>query len=178
MDRLLHGAEAFLLRAIVIVGNLKSRLFPASTKAWKSGLSRRPRWTFNGPLVPRQPASPPCECLHAFEIGQHVCIGPARRAAFRPMVEIMRMAAHIDHAVDRGGSADDLAAWRDQRRPPRCGSGSEHKAPIIGAHVHREGQGRRHLDEGANICAAKFNDDHGVLAVLRQAVSHGGTGRP
>ncbi len=50
--------------------------------------------------------------LHPAEIGQHVGIAPAAIAALGPMVEVSRLAAVPDHAVDRRGPAERLAARR------------------------------------------------------------------
>jgi len=43
----------------------------------------------------------PVEALRAFEIGQHVGIAPAGAAHLCPAVVVARIAAHIQHAVDR-----------------------------------------------------------------------------
>jgi len=43
-------------------------------------------------------ADPP---LAALEVGQDVDIAPAAIAALRPVVEILPLAAVVDHAVDR-----------------------------------------------------------------------------
>ena len=42
------------------------------------------------------------------EIGQHVLIAPAAIAELRPGVEILALAAIVDMAVDRGGTAERL----------------------------------------------------------------------
>src|SRR5205085_3827159 len=48
--------------------------------------------------------------LGALEIGQHSIPGPAAIAELPPMVEILGLAADIDHAVDRAGAAEHAAA--------------------------------------------------------------------
>ena len=64
-----------------------------------------------------------------------------------------------------------------RRRPPRCGSGSVRVAPVVGAHVHRDRERRRHLDQRPEIGAAIFEHEHAVLAVLGQAVGERAAGR-
>ena len=114
--------------------------------------------------------------FQALEIGQHMAVAPALGPHFLPGVEIPGVAPDIDHAVDRGRAAHDLAARRGQPAPAQMGFGLGFKAPVIGVHVHGVGQGRGHLDEGAAVAAAEFEDKNGVLAVLRQAVGHDRSG--
>ena len=48
--------------------------------------------------------------FHALEEGQDVVVAPAAVAHLRPGVEVLRLAAHEGHAVDRAGAAEQLAA--------------------------------------------------------------------
>ena len=48
------------------------------------------------------------------EIGQDIVPAPADIAQLAPVVVIGRLAAHVDHAVDRGAAAEQLAARIDQ----------------------------------------------------------------
>ena len=50
-------------------------------------------------------------------------------------------------------------------------------APVVARHVHRVGQGAGHLNQRPGITAAKFNQQHAVLTVLRQSIGHRTTGR-
>ena len=54
--------------------------------------------------------SRPAKALRAAEVRQHVLVAPALGALLLPALEIERMPAHIDHAVDRGRTAENLAA--------------------------------------------------------------------
>ena len=47
------------------------------------------------------------------EIGQHVVIGPAVTAGLCPAVEVFYLPPDIDHAVDRTGAAQHLAARQE-----------------------------------------------------------------
>ena len=48
--------------------------------------------------------------FHVAEDRQHLAIAPAAIAELRPGVVVLRLAAHEDHAVDRGRAAQQLAA--------------------------------------------------------------------
>src|SRR5438132_1563045 len=49
--------------------------------------------------------------FHALEEGQYVLIAPAAVAQLCPSVEVLRLAADEDHAVDRARAAEQFAAW-------------------------------------------------------------------
>ncbi|MCY1376759.1 hypothetical protein D9M69_642750 [compost metagenome] len=64
----------------------------------------------------------PVMILMRLEIGQAILPGPGVIAdRRRPAVEIARLAAHIDHAVDRGAAAERLAARIAQRPAVQSG---------------------------------------------------------
>src|SRR3546814_4451609 len=48
------------------------------------------------------------------EVGQHLAVVPAGKPALRPAVVVARMAAHVGHAVDRGGAAEDAPARSEE----------------------------------------------------------------
>ena len=99
------------------------------------------------------------------------------RALFGPVVEIMRVAAHIDHGVDGRRAADHLAAWRHQPASAEMRFRLGRKTPVVMRHVHGDRQCRRHLDQRSGVGAAELDDDDRVLAVLGQTVGHGRSGR-
>src|SRR5207302_4043776 len=68
--------------------------------------------------------------LRASEIGQHIVKRPAGIAELAPMVEIFGLAADIDHAVDRRGTAEHLAARPEHAAIPGAGVGLGLVAPI------------------------------------------------
>ena len=88
------------------------------------------------------------KALGAAEVGQHVSISPALRALLFPALEIERMPAHIDEAVDRGRAAQNLAARAVHAPAVEMRLGLAAIAPIVGLRVHRDRERRRHLDEG------------------------------
>ena len=122
--------------------------------------------------TPRRIAAVPTvvPVLQALKVRQHVGIGPALRAACRPVIEVPGVPAHIDHAIDRRRAAQHLSAWNGQ--PPaaegwlRIGA----QPPVIALHVHRIGECPRHLDQGAATAAAALNQDDAAAPVLGQTM--------
>ena len=87
-----------------------------------------------------------------------------------PSVIVARMAANIDHPVDRRRATNNPPARGNQPAPAQMRLWLGGKSPIVDRHVHRVGQGGRHLDEGAHIGAALF-DDQNLFARFAQPVS-------
>ena len=112
----------------------------------------------------------PAKALGAAEVGQHVPISPALRALLFPALEVERMSAHIDEAVDRGGAAQDLAARTQDAPAVEMGLGLAHVAPIVGLRVHRDRERRRHLDEGRPVGSAIFEHENGRSAVFGEPI--------
>ena len=111
--------------------------------------------------------------FHAQKIGQYICVGPPFRAAFCPMVVIRSMTTHIDHTIDGGGATDHLAAGTGQLPPAQMRLRFRAIPPIIEGHIHWIGERAGHLNKGPRITAAIFENDHGMLAILRQPRRHG-----
>ena len=174
-DRLLHRAEAFLFLAVIIVGRLIARLFARLDKGFEQGVFARATADMQRAIgaapVGVAPVAAVMPAFHAFEIGQHIGIAPAVGPLLFPVVIVHRVPAHIDHPVDRRRSADHLATRGRQTTVIQMRFGFGLEPPVVGFHVHRIGQGRRHLDERARIAATMF--DHHHLAPCRgQAVRH------
>jgi hypothetical protein len=64
------------------------------------------------------------KALRAAEVGQHAAIAPALGAFRLPALEIERMPAHIDHAIDRARAAENLAARTGDAPAAQMRSGS------------------------------------------------------
>jgi hypothetical protein len=177
-DRALEGAEALLPLAVVVVRHaiarrgarvdkrLEQRVFPLAPRDVQRPLEPAPR----GLARVAVPA------LHPPEVGQDVGIAPAVGAHLGPGVEVAGMAAHVDHAVDRGGAADHLAARAGHAPPAHVRLGLGAVAPVVAAHVHRVGECAGHPDEGARVAAAMLDHEDGAPR-LGQAEGHGAAGR-
>ena len=177
MDGLLHRAKAFLLGAVVVVGQLETGLAACLDEGGVERVAARAALDVERPVGAAPSVLAALGVLHALEIGEHVGEGPARRALLGPVVEVARMAAHIDHAVDGGGAAEHLAARGCEHAAAEMRLRLAGEPPVVAAHVERDRQRRRHLDQRAEIAAAIFDDDDRMLAVLRQAVGERRAGR-
>jgi hypothetical protein len=175
-DRRLHRAEALLFLAVVILGRLETRLPAGLDEGVVERVGARAARHVQRAVgaAPRALAAVPA--FHALEVGQDVGIGPAGRAHLGPGVEIAGMAAHVDHAVDRGRAAEHLAARHHEAPVAEMRLGLGEVAPVVAGHVHRKAERRWHLDEGARVRAAEFEHQNRV-AGLAEPVGKRRTGR-
>ena len=63
--------------------------------------------------------------LALLEVRQHVLVAPAGVAERLPLVEILRVASHVQHVVQDAGTAETLAA-RPSRLPVGHGAHAVH----------------------------------------------------
>ncbi len=110
------------------------------------------------------------------EIRQHVGITPARSAFRFPAIEVLRVAAHVHEAVDRGGAAQALAARRVDPAPAEMRFRFRVVEPVVLLHAHRDRERRGHLDEDRAVRAAVLEQQHAVLAVLGEPVGQHAAG--
>ena len=168
-----------MLRTVVVFGDFKPRLPAGFDKCLMQrdvafAACNMQRSAFSAPIgIAALAAFVPI--FHAQKIRQHICVGPPLRATLDPMVVITRMTAHIDHAIDRGGAADHLAAGAGQLSPAQMRLWFRAVPPIIEGHIHWIGECAGHLNEGPRITAPIFKNDHRMLTILRQSGRHGGT---
>ena len=109
--------------------------------------------------------------LGALEIGQAMGVVPVRGARlFGPAVEVAGMATNIDHAVDRGRTAQALAAWRIDPSPGKPRLGLALELPSIARIVHRVEHARGHVDEDRIVASARLDQQYRNLRVLTQPV--------
>ena len=173
MDRHVHRTEAFLAMAVHVGSAAVSGLDAGFDKG---RVERVGQGSARGVQRPRVAAiavaaiavAARAEALGLAEIGQHLGIGPAGRAAFGPAVVVQGVAADIGHAVDRGGTADHPAARAVQAPPAQMRLGLGPVGPVIAPAALGDGEGARHLQEDAAVAAAGFEQQHGRAAVLGQ----------
>ncbi len=111
------------------------------------------------------------------KIGQHVGPAPALQSELPPAVVIGRLAAHIDHRIDRGRAADHLAA--------RIGELAAVEARLLGGCEHPVGAGiadgkkiaGRNMKPDPIVGAAGLDHKHAVGRVRRQTVGENAAGR-
>ena len=90
--------------------------------------------------------TPPLLMFRLEEIGQAVVKGPALAAQLTPTVIIRRLTAHIEKAVDRGRTAQHLAARPAVNPPAGGGIGLCLVEPVDLGIVQRGGVADRHMD--------------------------------
>src|SRR5205823_3247018 len=109
-DGVLAAPKTLLLLAVIIIGDgeagRKRGLHPSIVE--RVGSSSEFRADRSRATAPAILAAFPS--LAAFEVRQHIGIGPAPRAFLRPAVVVAAMAARVSHHVDRGRTAQHLAA--------------------------------------------------------------------
>jgi hypothetical protein len=108
--------------------------------------------------------------LCPLEVGQHAVPAPAAIAELRPMVEILGLAANIDHAVDRAGAAEHAAA-RVEDRPagdPRIGLGLE--APGQHRMVEQFDVAGRDVDQRVAVARPGLEQQHAGGGIFAEPV--------
>ena len=178
LDRHVHRAEALLHVAVRVVGPEVARLVAGLDE----GAVERVLHVVAAGDVQRAVAAAIFvaavgEGLGLAEVGQAVAIAPAAGAERFPFVEVVRMAAHVDEAVDRGRAAQDLAARAMDAAAVEARLRRGVVAPVVLGAVHRDREGRGHLDEDAAVAAAEFEDQHPGPRVLGQAGGQHAAGR-
>src|SRR6266403_71597 len=165
----LVGAEAFLLLGVEVFANPELRL----ARGLQIDLPHR--------IVGAQPGDMERAALAvilavefgiifgAFEVGQHVGVGPAGVAKRRPLIIIAAMAADIDHRVDRGGTAEPLAARLIADPAVEAGLRHRIERPVVDlARDHQDHRARRGYHPVVAL-AAGFQQRHRRVRVIGKA---------
>src|SRR5205814_7222609 len=110
--------------------------------------------------------------LGALEIGQHVFERPPGTAELAPVVEILGLAADVDHAVDRGGAAEHLAAGPVDApvAGPRIGLGLV--APVDAGIGESLAEAERNMDPAVLVLAAGLQQHDPGMRVLAEPGRH------
>ncbi len=171
--RLLHPADpvARLVRQVVDVLAVFATELP--TGFHRRPAQQRPVATMRGeqrsPLaVHRVRLALPV--LRLAEERQHIVPGPAAIAELCPMVEILGLAADIDHPVDRTRPAEHPPARIGDRASRGAGVGLGLEAPGQGRMVQQLHVACRYVDQRVPVAPARLDQHHPCARVLRQAV--------
>ncbi len=140
-DRLLHRAETFLFQTVIIGRRFETGLLAGGHEGIEERIRLFAARNMQRPVrAPALALGTPVARFCALEIRLHIGVGPPVGTALLPMVEILGMPAHIDHAVDRRRPADDLAARRCHLAIIEVRLRLRAVSPVVARHVHRVGQ--------------------------------------
>ena len=120
---------------------------------------------------------PALPALGLFEIGQDVVPRPAPVAELAPMVEILGLAADIDHAVDRARSAKHPAAGIGDRPPIGAGIGLGGEAPGDRRMVEQLHVPGGDVDQRVAVAPAGFDQHDTGTGILAEPVGQDAAGR-
>ena len=116
--------------------------------------------------------------LGAAEIRQAIGIGPAGIAELSPSVVIAVAAADIDHGVDRGRPAQNLAARPEELAVVEILLRLGVIAPVDDSGLHQPDIARRHVDEEVLVLVAGFQQQHFERRIGRQPIRQHTPGGP
>jgi hypothetical protein len=117
------------------------------------------------------------ERLHPAEVGQAVRVAPLWQAEAGPPVVVHRVAAVVDHRVDRGRAADGLACLLLDRPPVQMRLGPGGVAPLDGPALVGERQRGGHGRDRPPGAAARFYEKYPVRRVLAEPGGDDAPGR-
>ena len=118
-------------------------------------------------IAPMERISPAGIAFGAFEIGQHIRKGPARHTLLTPEVVIARMAADINHAVQRGRAPQRLAPGPEDSTIIQIGLGFGLVFPVVFRFRDDFRVADRNMDQGMGVARAGFqqqDSDGGISA--------------
>ena len=176
-DRHLRHADAVLLRAVIVLGvgdadlagGLDQRVVQRSGLDVLADLQRPVAaaiFLVTVALV----------AFHVAEDRQHLAIAPAAIAELRPLVVVLRLAAHEDHAVDRRRTAQQLAARNGNAALAGALVRLRRIQPVGGGVVDQPGEADRNARPRMAF-AAGFQHQHLVLRVGAQPIGEDRSGR-
>ena len=116
-----------------------------------------------------EPVGAAVVALHALEDRQHVLVAPAAVAELRPVIVVLRLAADIDHAVDRARAAQHFSTRHLDTPAARAVVRLRRVAPVDGRVVDHLGDADRHArPEEVRAFGPRLEQQHAVGAALRQ----------
>ena len=179
-DEAVHGAEAFLLVAVEVIGARVAGLHAGLDHGLEEGVGAGfCRGDLDGAVAAVVVIGTDVAPLGLAEVGQHVVVAPVGQAVlFRPVVEVQRVAADVAHAVDERRAAQTLAPAAVHATVVHVGFGIGLVAPVVGQSLQGVGQRGGHL--GAEVEAvvgqAGFEQQNLDVGVLGQAGGQGAAG--
>src|SRR5262249_13819897 len=118
-DRALRHRNALLLRAVVVGGAPDPDALGRGEQAVVERTALVDVGDFQGSAAAAQLVAAALVALDGFEDRQNVVIAPAAVSELRPMIVVLRLAAHPHHAVDRARPAEHLSTRHGDVTPAR-----------------------------------------------------------
>ncbi|MNV12887.1 hypothetical protein D3C71_1035100 [compost metagenome] len=116
------------------------------------------------------------EILALLEERQHVIPAPAGTAHLPPEIVVTRLAAHVDHAVDRRAAAEQFSAWIAERAAVQAIFLFGGETPVGARVVDAIKVTNRDMDPVVIVVAAGLKQKHAIAAVFRKAVGEHAAG--
>ncbi len=107
--------------------------------------------------------------LELAEVGEHVLPRPTGIAERCPVIVVLVLAADVDEPVDRGGAAEAAPARPVDLPTVHPGIGLGLELPVVDRVEHGLAVADRDMDPGVVVLRTRFQQQHGVAPVLRQA---------
>src|SRR6185437_2299884 len=108
---------------------------------------------------------------------QTVVPAPAAVTELCPMIVVLRLAADVDQAIDRGGAANHATARIDDRSAVRAGIGFGTVFPGQLVVVEHLVEARRDVDQRIVVLAAGLDQDDGGVRILGETGGQDTAGR-
>ena len=115
--------------------------------------------------------------LDRLEQRQDVVPAPALEAELAPMVVVRRLTAHVDHGVDRGRSAEGLAARIGEGPPVQPGLGRRLEHPVRARIADGEEIADRDVEPDPVVLAAPLQKQHAIARIGGEPVGEDASGR-
>jgi hypothetical protein len=115
--------------------------------------------------------------LRAAKQRQHVVPAPAGIAHLAPAVVVARLSAHVDHAIDGGTAAENLAARVEQRAAVEARLFCRAIAPVGARIADAVEIADRDMHPMVIVAAARLQQQHPVFRIHAQPVGEHAAGR-
>ena len=166
-----EGAEALLAKAVNVVSARVARLLSGRQEGIKEWILTGPGLESQGSLATAVVVPAREAVLGALEVGQAVSPVPGLHALVAtPLLEVERVAADEDHAVDARGATEDFAPSVGDPPSAHVGLGLGLVAPVVERVANRDRERGRHVDEDVpqGVWAARFEDQDAVARISAQ----------
>ena len=170
LHRHLVVPEAFLGAVVVILVLREAARFGCVDE----GVAERMRLAHLGhvkrPALAAAAVAAGLEMLRLLEVGQHLLVGPAAIAELTPGVVVERLAADIEHAVDRARAAERATARTGDAASGHALLRFHLEVPVELVVVQELGEAGRDVDPHRLVGRARFEQQHLDTRVLAQPV--------